>query len=108
MWNITYIGKIFENCSALTTQLSECSLPNTVYPPTGSKGEHELNRVIYNDATFTYNIEPIRTNVTLGVQNVFNQSFPLEYTAGAPPNLDGEMGYRIPGRYIYARVGVKF
>ena len=108
MWNITYIGKIFENCSALTTQLGECSLPNTVYPPTGSKGEHELNRVIYNDATFTYDIEPIKTDVTLGVQNVFNQSFPLEYTAGAPPNLDGEMGYRIPGRYIYARVGVKF
>jgi iron complex outermembrane receptor protein len=108
MWNITYIGKIFENCSALTTQLNECSLPGTVYPPTGSKGEHELNRVIYNDATFTYNIEPIKTDVTLGVQNVFNQSFPLEYTAGAPPNLDGEMGYRIPGRYIYARVGVKF
>jgi iron complex outermembrane receptor protein len=107
-WNVTYIGKIFENCSALTTQLGECSLPGTVYPPTGSKGEHELPRVIYNDATFTYNFEPIRTTATVGVQNVFNQSFPIEYTAGAPPNLDGEMGYRIPGRYIYARVGVKF
>jgi iron complex outermembrane recepter protein len=108
VWNITYIGKIFENCSALTKQLGECSLPGTVYPPTGSVGEHELNRVIYNDAAFTYNIEPIRANVTLGVQNVFNQSFPLEYSAGAPPNLDGEMGYRLPGRFIYARLGVKF
>src|SRR6185312_802595 len=108
VWNVTYIGKIFENCSALTKQLSECSLPTTVYPPTGSVGEHELNRVIYNDAAFTYNIEPIKTNITLGVQNVFNQSFPLEYTAGAPPNLDGEMGYRLPGRFIYARLGVKF
>src|SRR6185437_10995859 len=40
VWNLTYIGKIFENCSALTKQLGECSLPGTVYPPTGSVGEH--------------------------------------------------------------------
>lgn len=108
VWNVTYIGKIFENCSALTTQLGECSLPKTVYPPTGSVGEHELNRTIYNDFALTYNIEPIGANLTLGVQNVFNQQFPIAYTAGAPPNLLGEMGYRVPGRFLYARLGVKF
>ena len=108
VWNVTYIGKIFENCSALTTQLGECTLPNTVYPPTGSIGEHELNRTIYNDVAFTYNIEPLSANITLGVQNVFNQQFPIAYTAGAPPNFEGEMGYRIPGRFLYGRIGVKF
>jgi iron complex outermembrane receptor protein len=108
VWNVTYIGKIFENCSALTTQLHECTLPKTVYPPTGSIGEHELNRTIYNDVAFTYNIEPLSANITLGVQNVFNQQFPIAYTAGAPPNFEGEMGYRIPGRFLYGRIGVKF
>ena len=108
VWNITYIGKVFEYCSALTKQLNECTQPNTVYPPTGNVGMHELNRTIYNDAAFTYKIEPIRANITLGVQNVFNQQFPLAYTAGAPSNLDGQMGYRIPGRFLYGRIGVSF
>ncbi|MDE2448301.1 MAG: hypothetical protein KGO22_04980, partial [Gammaproteobacteria bacterium] len=62
----------------------------------------------YNDFALTYNIEPIRANLTLGVQNVFNQQFPIAYTAGAPPNLLGEMGYRVPGRFLYARLGMKF
>jgi iron complex outermembrane receptor protein len=107
VWNVTYIGKIFENCSALTTQLGECTLPKTVYPPTGSVGEHELNRTIYHDVALTYDIEPIRAEFTFGVQNLFNQQFPISYTAGAPPNFQGEMGYRIPGRYLYARIGFK-
>jgi iron complex outermembrane receptor protein len=107
-WNITYIGKIFENCSALTIANAECSLPTTVYSPTGSNGEHELNTTIYNDASVSYNIEPIRANVTLGIQNIFNKGYPLAYTAGAPPNFEGEMGYRVTGRFLYARIGVKF
>lgn len=108
VWNVTYIGKIFENCSALTIKLNECTLPTTVYPPTASLGEHELNRTIYNDVSVTYDIRPIDARVTLGVQNVFNQQFPIAYTAGAPPNFLGEMGYRIPGRFLYARLGVRF
>lgn len=108
VWNITYIGKIYENCSATTIALSECTAPDAVYPPTGSVGEHELDTTIYNDAAVTYNIDPVHANITLGVQNIFNKQFPLAYTAGAPPNFLGEMGYRIPGRFLYARLGVKF
>jgi iron complex outermembrane receptor protein len=108
VWNVTYIGKVFENCSALTIQLNECTQPNAVYPPTASVGIHELNKTIYNDAAFTYKIEPIRASVTFGVQNVFNQQFPLAYTAGAPPNFNGQMGYRIPGRFLYGRIGMSF
>lgn len=108
VWNVTYIGKIFENCSATTIALGECTLPDAVYPPTGSVGEHELDTTIYNDAAITYNIQPIRASITLGVQNIFNKQFPLAYTAGAPPNFLGEMGYRVPGRFLYARLGVKF
>jgi outer membrane receptor protein involved in Fe transport len=107
-WNITYIGKIFENCSALTIANAECSQPATIYSPTGSAGEHELNTTIYNDASVSYNIEPIRANLTLGIQNIFNKGYPLAYTAGAPPNFEGEMGYRVTGRFLYARIGVKF
>jgi iron complex outermembrane recepter protein len=107
-WNITYIGKIFENCSALTIANAECSQPTTVYSPTGSAGEHELNTTIYNDGSVSYNIEPIRANLTLGIQNIFNKGYPLAYTAGAPPNFEGEMGYRVTGRFLYARIGVKF
>jgi outer membrane receptor protein involved in Fe transport len=108
VWNITYIGKVFESCSAYTTQLHECSLPTAVYPPTGSVGEHELTRTIYNDAALTYDVERIRAQVTLGIQNIFNQQFPVAYTSQSPPNFNGAMGYRIPGRFIYARLGVKF
>ena len=107
-WNILYIGKVFENCSALTISNGECTSPGTLDPTTATKGVHELNTTIYNDASLTYNIEPIRANVTLGIQNIFNKQFPIGYTAGAPPNFFGEMGYRIPGRFLYARLEVKF
>ena len=108
VWNVTYIGKIFENCSALTISNGECTSDTTVDPTTATKGVHELNTTIYNDASLTYDIEPIRTQFTLGIQNIFNKGFPIAYTAGAPPNFEGEMGYRIPGRFLYARLGVKF
>jgi iron complex outermembrane recepter protein len=108
VWNVTYIGKIFENCSALTISNGECTAPKTIDPTTATAGVHELNTTIYNDAALTYDIEPIRADVTLGIQNIFNKQFPLAYTAGAPPNFEGEMGYRIPGRFLYARLGVKF
>ncbi|HEV2442657.1 MAG TPA: TonB-dependent receptor [Steroidobacteraceae bacterium] len=107
-WNVTYIGKVFENCSALTLSLHECTQPATIDPTTATAGVHELNRTIYNDLAMTYDIEPIHANITLGIQNIFNTQFPLAYTAGAPPNFEGEMGYRIPGRFLYARIGVKF
>jgi iron complex outermembrane recepter protein len=107
VWNVMYIGKIFENCSALTIKLQECTLPTTVYPPTGSVGEHELNTTIYNDIALTYDVRPIHADVTLGIQNVFNTQFPIAYTAGAPPNFEGEMGYRIPGRFLWARIAVE-
>jgi iron complex outermembrane receptor protein len=108
VWNVTYIGKVYENCSALTISNDECTSPSTIDPTTATAGVHELNTTIYNDTSLTYNIEPIRANVTLGIQNIFNKGFPLAYTAGAPPNFEGEMGYRIPGRFLYARIGVKF
>ena len=73
MWNITYIGKIFENCSALTNQLAECSQPRYGLSAHREHGGARAQQTIYNDAAFTYDIEPIRANVTLGVQNVFNQ-----------------------------------
>jgi iron complex outermembrane receptor protein len=107
-WNVMYIGKIFENCSALTIKLQECTSPTSVYPPTGSVGEHELNATIYNDVALTYDVKPIHADVTLGIQNVFNKQFPIAYTAGAPPNFEGEMGYRIPGRFLWARIAARF
>lgn len=107
VWNVQYIGRVFESCSALTTQLKECTQPDTLYGPTGSVGVHELGETIYNDVAVTYDWAPVHAHITLGAQDVFNRQWPVSYTAGDPPSFQGEMGYR-QGRFLYARIGFKF
>lgn len=107
-WNITYIGKVYESCSANTIQLNECSQPNSFDENTQTMGENELGTTIYHDAAVTYHVDPINTDFTFGIQNLFNKQFPVAHTVSFPANFESEMGYRIPGRFFYARVGVKF
>lgn len=107
VWNVQYIGKVFENCSALTTELNECSQPDTLDAQTDSVGVHELGTTIYNDVAVTYDWVPVHARITLGAQDLFNRQWPVSYTAGDPPSFQGDMGYRM-GRFLYARIGFKF
>lgn len=108
VWNIQYIGKTFERCSATTIRLNQCSRPNSFDENTQTMGENQLGTTIYHDASVTYHVEPINTDFTFGIRNLFNKQYPVAHTARFPANSESSMGYRIPGRFFYARVGVKF
>ncbi|MGH8279905.1 MAG: TonB-dependent receptor domain-containing protein, partial [Gammaproteobacteria bacterium] len=108
VWNIQFISKVYESCTATTIELNECSQPNSYDAVTQTTGKNELGTTIYNDAAITYRVAPINADFTLGIQNLFNKQFPVAHTVSFPANFESEMGYRIPGRFFYARVGVKF
>lgn len=107
VWNILYIGKVFEPCSATTISLNECSQPNTYDPDTDTMGENELGTTIYHDVAVTYHADPINTSFTFGIRNLFNKQYPIALRAIHNGFLHG-VPYRIPGRFFYARIGVKF
>lgn len=107
VWNVQYIGHIYERCSATTIKMDECSEPNSFDENTGTMGKNHLGTTIYHDAAITYHAGLINTDFTFGVRNLFNKQFPAALTA-ANNSMLPEMGYRIPGRFFYARIGVKF
>lgn len=107
VWNVQYIGHLFEACSGETKELSECSDPDAVDENTGTMGKNHLGTTIYNDAAVTYHVGSIDTDFTLGIRNLLNKQFPAALTA-ANNSMFPSAGYRIPGRFFYARIGVKF
>lgn len=106
-WNVQYIGRQFERCSTTTISLNECSEPDSIYGPDGTVGKNLLGTTIYHDVGVTYHVSPINTDFTVGIRNLFNKQFPASLSAGELSFVPG-VGYRVPGRFIYARIGVKF
>ena len=72
----------------------------------GYEGLNELGTTVYNDLQATYAITRWNADVTLGVRNIFDKNPPISMTAFA--NSYQPYFYRVPGRFIYGRVGVRF
>lgn len=106
-WAIQYIGQQYERCSTTTIAMNECSEPTAVYTPLGTTGKNHLGTTIYHDVAATYHAGPINTDFTMGIRNLFNKQYPASLSATELSFVPG-IGYRTPGRFIYARVGVKF
>jgi len=108
VWNMEYIHSMYEGCSALTLSSypTFCSNPTAIYGPTGGTGENHLGAVVYNDLQTTYHVDSWNTDFTFGIRNILDKKPPAALTAFA--NSFIPTFYRIPGRYFYARVGVKF
>lgn len=108
-WRIQYIGKVFEGCTGVTIKKNECSNPTALFGLNGadSTGENQLGTTIYHDVSVTYHVDPMHTDFTFGIRNLFNKQPPAALTAFANSFIP-TMGYRLPGIFYYANIGVKF
>ncbi|MGH8279272.1 MAG: TonB-dependent receptor domain-containing protein [Gammaproteobacteria bacterium] len=110
MWDMRYISALVEPCSdsfddtALSlTNLGLCSNPNVA---DNSLSTNHLGQTIYHDVQATYNLAPANVSFTLGIRNLFNKE-PPSSTQQQLNSFDPTL-YDVPGRFIYARIGVKF
>lgn len=110
-WNVTIIGRMYERCadSALAglgapSTWSWCSNVNLQSP---NNSINELGTTVYHDLQASYTLSAWHTTFTLGVQNIFDKAPPIAVTA---QNIASFLPsyYRIPGRYFYGRVSVRF
>ncbi|HKT32326.1 MAG TPA: TonB-dependent receptor [Gammaproteobacteria bacterium] len=108
-WFIQYIGSWYEPCSKATLKsyTGECSNPTTWNQPNQTMGMNHQGRTIYHDVEGTYHVDAINTDFTFGIRNLFDKEPPATLTAFANSFIPS-VGYRVPGRFFYAQVAVKF
>lgn len=109
-WKLQFIGSMWETCSDQLdntpnsfTNLGLCSKPNF---QNNALSQNRLAPVLYHDLRTSYTFDSINTTLTFGINNVFGKNPPPQESAalnGYDPTV-----YRIPGRFYYASVGVKF
>lgn len=63
----------------------------------------KIGTTIYHDVQVTYHADAIATDFTFGIRNLFDKLPPVIGGATASTFL-----YRVGGRLVYARLGVKF
>lgn len=124
MWTVNYIGHMVEDCDSFygadgspptptsADALARCSLPNWSFPfdtgngPNGTVLANHIGATTYHDVAVTYHVDPWNTDFTFGIRNLFDKAPPIAMSAFANSFLPTY--YRAPGRFFYARVGVKF
>ncbi len=123
-WALAYSAHIFgpqwETCPTTGTVVQVapsrpfCSNPDKIVrgpleggkppsPDTGYKtrGQNHIGTTIYQDLQGSYTVNAWNTTFSLGVNNIFNKNSPIALN-GLP------FFYRIPGRFVYGRVTVRF
>lgn len=118
-WNVVVIGPVWENC-ALSRVNGEGLTPGgppvfgwcskiIALNPSGTKiatGVNHLGTTVYNDLQASYTVASWNTTFTVGVNNIFNKEPPIGMTTFT--NNFFPSPYRLPGRFIYARVSAQF
>lgn len=124
MWTVNYISHLVEDCDGLygadgpaptpTSELAlaRCNMPNWTFPfdpgtgPNGTVLANHIGATTYHDVAVTYHVDPLNTDLTFGIRNLFDKEPPIAMSAFANSFLP--TFYRAPGRFFYARVSVKF
>ncbi len=133
-WNTRMVYTKMESCvdaiappnGPTLQQLGLCSDPHVVAAPNGDinppvqvpglegapidTSQNRLKTIFYHDVQVAYEVAPLNLNLTIGVNNLFNQDPPISRdagTGGAYFNYD-VLSYDIPGRFPYVRLGIKF
>ncbi|MDE2223756.1 MAG: TonB-dependent receptor [Xanthomonadaceae bacterium] len=99
-WRAQYIGH------------SEAGSMNPAENQNGESGAQlyafRIPTIVYNYAQVSYNIQPINTTLSVGVDNVFDKQPPI-LTQSITLNADTDVGtYDTIGRFYWARATVKF
>ena len=106
-WYMQFIGSWYERCSKVTLAMNECSNPTVWNFASQTTGANHQGRTIYHDVEGTYHVDAINTDFTVGIRNLFDKQPPASLTAFANSFIPS-VGYRVPGRFFYAEVSVKF
>lgn len=109
-WRGQFIGSMWESCSDYLddtplsfTNLGLCSKPDFQH---NALSQNRLGPVLYNDVRTSYTFNSINTTLTFGINNIFNKE-PTPQESSAMGGYDPTL-YRVPGRFFYASLGVKF
>ena len=99
-WRVQYIGS--ETAGSL----------NPAENQNGQSGAQlaafRIPSIVYNYAQVSYNVQPINTTLSFGVDNVFDKQPPI-FTQSIVLNADTDVGtYDVIGRFYWARATVKF
>ncbi|MGB9428511.1 MAG: TonB-dependent receptor [Gammaproteobacteria bacterium] len=124
VWNVEYISHLIEDCDALYGEdgpgstptaalaLARCNMPNFSFPydpgtgPNGRVLANHIGATTYHDVAVTYHMDSWNSDFTFGIRNLFDKEPPIAMSAFANSFLP--TFYRAPGRFFYARIGVKF
>jgi len=108
-WNVEYISALMEDCTDGAADInppSRCPL-NINFPfASGAVQGNHIGATFYHDVQATYHFDPLNTDFTLGVRNLFDKQPPIAMSAFANSFLP--TFYRTPGRFFFGEVGVKF
>lgn len=107
-WNVELIGKMYEPCANsvaiyFSPPYGWCSKYDA---NAGNLGVNELGTTVYHDVQASYTVSSWNTTFTVGINNLFAKDPPVSMTAFINNYL--WYYYRIPGRFVYARVAVHF
>ena len=92
-WTMRYIGRFRMDGSPAGRHL---------------EGIDDYGATVYNDATVSYNIEPIKLRISVGVDNLFNKQPPLLYNGRASTANTDPQDFDVLGRYYWARATINF
>ncbi len=119
-WTVDIIGPMYEVCqnSAVSPFISlpeigtgwcsdVLSGPGSSKPSGPFQGLNRLGTTVYNNVQVTYDLAAWNTDFTIGVRNLFDKNPPISMTA-FKNSYQPFLGYLVPGRFIYGRIGVRF
>ena len=99
-WRMRYIGGFQMGRAAPSYTASPIpSYPNYVM---------KFGSTIYSDVSIGYNIEPLNTRVSFGVNNVADKQPPFLYANNTLNANTDPSDFDLQGRYFWGRVEVKF
>lgn len=106
VWSTSLVGPMWERCLPnATLQQADPSLGWCSNPNKGQNGQNHLGTVVYHDVQASYTLNAWNTTFTVGCNNIFNKNSPISRYYGY---TEGALYYRIPGRFFYGRVTVRF
>jgi outer membrane receptor protein involved in Fe transport len=107
-WKVRYTGASRFGDIAASGSGYNVIAPVTIGPGVANQVQsYKIGAATYHNLSFGYNIEPLHTQLEVGVDNVFDKQPPQLWQYGFNGNTD-ERTYDTVGRYYFARVGVKF
>lgn len=109
-WKMQYVGPMQQACSDYLNgtpdslaNMGVCSQPNF---ENNALSRNRLSATVYNDVNASYTFTPWNATFAFGINNVFDKDPPSSVLA-VIDSYD-PTNYRVPGRFIYGSITVKF